>query len=100
MKNKLYLSQVCERLIVKSSIDSSLGNFLLKVVALLAKSKSVVYITTSCDNFAVSLARSRAKNNIPPNCVAGSDAGQTKPIFIIIEFFIKLFNIHSVFIRY
>ena len=33
----------------------------------------------SSDN---SLAKSTAKNKIPPNCVAGNDAGQTIPIFI------------------
>ena len=61
---------------------SSFGNFLLNVLGLFAKSKSVVYIVTLCFSLENSLAKSIAKNKMPPNCVAGRDAGHTMPIFI------------------
>ena len=64
------------------SIVSILGKRRLNVLALFAKSRSVVYMVTSLSILDVSLAMSTQRNMIPPNCVAGNEAGQTSAIFI------------------
>ena len=61
-------------------------SFLLNLFGPLLKSKSVVYMVTSCPISAISLARSTAKNTIPPNWVAGNDAGQTNATFMNFSF--------------
>ena len=86
IKNNLYENQTCVLFILNFSIFSLRANFLLKLFGPFEKSKSVVYIVTSCPYSEISRAKSTAKNTIPPNWVAGKDAGHTIAIFIRLSF--------------
>ena len=85
-KNNFNEKQVWVLLILNFSNFSDLGSVLLNLFGPLLKSKSVVYMVTSCPNSEISRARSTAKNTIPPNCVAGNEAGHTNATFMNFSF--------------